>query len=115
MVRQKSLFLLRVQDALWSSILVNPTEYIKLNQAALKEAYTFATDWLKTRQISYRPAHAGHFVLIDLREYLGLSSSENEEKQVAKEVELLNEFVEEGVYVGPGESRAVGSRAATGH
>lgn len=91
---------------MWSSLLASPslTEYISLNQSALAEAYSFVTDWLRTHSLPYRPSYAGHFVLVDLRDCLGLFESDSKEQQRKKEVQLLEELVDEGVFLGPGES-----------
>ncbi|ORY74075.1 pyridoxal phosphate-dependent transferase [Leucosporidium creatinivorum] len=91
-------------DAMWSSLLASPSlpDYIELNQAALAEAYRFTTSWLRARSLPYRPAYAGHFVLVDLRQYLGPLENDLKDQQLKKEVELLEELVEEGVFLGPG-------------
>lgn len=90
---------------MWSSLLASPAlpEYIQFNQTALAEAYSFTTSWLHTRALPYRPAYAGHFVLIDLRQYVGLLNDDSKEQQLKKEVQLLEELVDEGVFLGPGE------------
>lgn len=60
-------------DATWCSLLLNlrkRDEYITLNQAALREAYDYATTWLESHAIPYRPSSAGHFVFCDFRKFL---------------------------------------------
>ncbi|KAL8276984.1 hypothetical protein RQP46_010619 [Phenoliferia psychrophenolica] len=92
-------------DALWSSLLTSPNLplYLTLNQAALSSAYKFTTTWLTSHSIPFRPAHSGHFVLIDLRAFLPTSSKTDLEGELA----LLAKFVSEGVYLGPGFSYGV--------
>ena len=92
------------QDALWSSSsLLNSPDlplYLSLNQAALSDAYKSTTSWLALHAIPFRPAHSGHFVLIDLRSFL-LTTSHTD---LGGELALLDKFVSEGVYLGPGVS-----------
>ncbi|KAK4699704.1 hypothetical protein P7C70_g6555, partial [Phenoliferia sp. Uapishka_3] len=91
-------------DALWSGLLSSsslPT-YLKLNQERLASAYEFVTTWLRTHRIPYRPCHAGHFILIDLRGHLP-----HAEPKLKAELALLGKFVDAGVYLGPGFSYAV--------
>lgn len=89
---------------MWSSLLSSPSlpSYITANQAALSSAYAFTTDWLRVHDLPYRPANAGHFILVDFRAHIGLLEGDTREEQVAREVQLLNEFVAEGVFIAPG-------------
>ncbi|KAM0786364.1 hypothetical protein ACM66B_001834 [Microbotryomycetes sp. NB124-2] len=93
-------------DIIFSALLESPelSDYIKRNQAALSESYAYTTSWLKQRNIPYSPAQAGHYVLIDLREYLVGAKGVGEADLLAGEIGLLNKMVEAGVYLGPGHS-----------
>lgn len=85
---------------MWSSLLASPElgNYVKANQRALGEAYSHVTSWLKRRSIPYVPAHAGHFVLIDLRAFCSREVGPTREG----EVELARRLLDAGVYLGPG-------------
>lgn len=90
-------------DSMWSSLLASAElpDYIRKNQEALGEAYAYVTSWLRDRSIPYRPANAGHFVLIDLRKFCASPASVN------AEIALAQEMLQGGVYLGPGFSYAV--------
>ncbi|BGP33416.1 hypothetical protein JCM10296v2_005217 [Rhodotorula toruloides] len=92
-------------DALWSGLLLDSTalpHYLSLNRSRLTSAYTRATSFLQTHQISYRPAQAGHFVWIDLSRFL--PTQDEEGKVLADDVEreevLVQRFLRHGVNLG---------------
>lgn len=91
-----------MQDVLWSNLLLDPVglpTYLALNKARLGEAYRRATAFLQKHDIPYRPAHAGHFVWIDLRRYLPESDEEGTPLvgEAEREVELVKRFLTHGI------------------
>lgn len=63
----------RVQDHLWSGLLLDPVglpEYLDLNRDLLASSYQLAVSFLTSHRIPFRHSNAGHFIWIDLREYL---------------------------------------------
>ncbi|KAG0658669.1 hypothetical protein C6P46_005665 [Rhodotorula mucilaginosa] len=94
-------------DVLWSNLLLDPVglpTYLALNKARLGEAYRRATAFLQKHDIPYRPAHAGHFVWIDLRRYLPESDEEGTPLvgEAEREVELVKRFLAHGINLGRG-------------
>lgn len=90
------------QDALWSGLLLDSValpHYLALNRSRLTSAYARATSFLKTHQISYRPAQAGHFVWVDLSRYLPTQDEEGKvlEDIVEREEMLVQKFLRHGV------------------
>lgn len=93
---------LPLQDVLWSNLLLNPVglpTYLALNKSRLAEAYRRATTFLQKHAIPYRPAHAGHFVWIDLRRFLPTADVEGNrlESESEQEVELVKRFLAHGI------------------
>ncbi|CEQ41537.1 SPOSA6832_03261, partial [Sporobolomyces salmonicolor] len=105
-------------DILWSALL-NSDElpfYLEENQKRLAKGYRYLAAWLKVQGLPFRPANAGHFVLVDFREHakkmakkVGKAVGEEgmEGPTTEQEVALLDKFVDAGVYLGPGFSYAV--------
>lgn len=60
-------------DTLWSALL-NDTkflaEFFVENRAKLTEAYEYTTGWLQHHGLPYVPAHAAHFLMVDVRPVL---------------------------------------------
>lgn len=60
-------------DALWSAML-NDTKFLAgflvENRGKLTEAYEYTTGWLRYHGLAYVPAHAAHFLMVDVRSVL---------------------------------------------
>ncbi|KAF9455981.1 pyridoxal phosphate-dependent transferase [Collybia nuda] len=60
-------------DALWSALL-NDTKILAnffiMNRSKLTEAYEYVTGWLRYQNLPYIPAHAAHFLMVDMRSVL---------------------------------------------
>ena len=94
-------------DHLWSGLLLDPVglpEYLDLNRAQLASAYAVATAFLDAHKIPYRSSNAGHFIWIDLREYLPTHDSAGRllEPGMAQEDELTARFTANRVNVARG-------------
>ncbi|GAA6017441.1 hypothetical protein JCM11491_006660 [Sporobolomyces phaffii] len=95
-------------DILWSSLLLDPValpQYLEMNRSRLAQAYARATEWLERWDIPYRRSNAGHFVFIDLREYLPERSAEDDrflETGIEREEELAKHFLRNGINVARG-------------
>ncbi|GAA6028536.1 hypothetical protein JCM8097_007269 [Rhodosporidiobolus ruineniae] len=102
-------------DILWSALLDSPelSTFLTLNRRALSRSYSFLSAWLRSHNIAYRPANAGHFILADFREHVRKiepsgSQAVEENPSKGQEVAFLNKLVDEAkVYLGPGFSYAV--------
>jgi len=70
--------------------------FLTTNQRRLSEAYSRAITLLSDAKIPYLPAQAGHYIWIDLREYV--SGSRNQEH------ELFRKILQNGVYIALGDA-----------
>ncbi|KAF9116444.1 hypothetical protein BGX27_002476 [Mortierella sp. AM989] len=79
-------------------------KFAKTNQARLAESYTLAVDTLREHNIPYIPAQGGHFLWVDLRQYIPQSfaaAASAGERKIERN--LWNAMLDEGVFLNPGE------------
>ncbi|KAG0237557.1 hypothetical protein BGW41_008357 [Actinomortierella wolfii] len=77
--------------------------FTKTNQQRLAESYTFASDFLRSHDIPFIPAHAGHFLWMDLRKYIPASLTASAlAGDRAAELKLWHAMIDEGAYVNLG-------------
>ncbi|KPV74217.1 uncharacterized protein RHOBADRAFT_54068 [Rhodotorula graminis WP1] len=90
-------------DALLASLLLSPSlpDFVALNQSRLAAAYARVTSFLREHGVPYRPAHAGHFVWVDLRAWLEGGGSEGP-SELEKEATLARMLWSHGVNLGRG-------------
>ncbi|GJJ69679.1 hypothetical protein EMPS_02027 [Entomortierella parvispora] len=78
-------------------------EFTSTNQKRLAASYTFAVDTLRKHQIPYLPAQGGHFLWMDLRQYIPpafkAAAAQGDRNQ---EYLLWRAMLNEGVYVNLG-------------
>ncbi|GAA5879679.1 hypothetical protein JCM3774_002406 [Rhodotorula dairenensis] len=107
-------------DILWSAILDSAElpEYLAQNRCAVARTYTYLTSWLQAHDIAYRPATAGHFVIVDFRKQVESlarqdalqkqkedpprSQFEGKSQRFEYEIALFHRLLDGGVYLGPG-------------
>jgi bifunctional pyridoxal-dependent enzyme with beta-cystathionase and maltose regulon repressor activities len=82
--------------------------FIKKNQKRLAKSYTVAVDTLRAHNIPFVPAQGGHFIWIDLRQYippslLHLAEAGHREAEYM----LFKTMIDEGVYLNLGEAFAM--------
>ena len=70
--------------------------FLTTNQRRLSEAYSRVVTLLSDSKIPYLPAQAGHYIWIDLREYV--SGNRNQEH------ELFRKILQNGVYIALGDA-----------
>lgn len=89
-------------DAIWSALLLDDKarlQFIEENQKRLAQAYERATSWLREHGVPYRPAYAGHFLWLDVRQWCkGDKPTKDDEMQLAMRC------LDKGVFVAPGSS-----------
>ncbi|KAG0206085.1 hypothetical protein BGX28_002444 [Mortierella sp. GBA30] len=95
-------------EAMLIKLLENPDtidQFTKTNQKRLAESYTLAVDTLREHNIPFIPAQGGHFIWIDLRQYIpsGLVSSATAGDRAAEYL-LWRAMLDEGVYVNLGQA-----------
>ncbi|KAF9128926.1 hypothetical protein BGW39_004615 [Mortierella sp. 14UC] len=79
--------------------------FIRTNQARLAESYTCTVDTLRKHNIPYIPAQGGHFIWIDLRQFIPttlVSAARAGERSA--EYLVWRAMLKEGVYVNLGEA-----------
>lgn len=80
-------------------------DFTKTNQARLAESYTHTVDTLREHNIPFLPAQGGHFIWIDLRQFIPshlVSSAQAGERSA--EYLVWRAMLKEGVYVNLGEA-----------
>lgn len=95
-----------VADRLWSGLLLDEVQlplYIKMNKQRMSDAYRTATNWLERHEIPFRPANAGHFIVMDLSRFLSyVDNSGRKLSPVEAEEQLANRLMLGGVNVARG-------------
>ncbi|KAF8985539.1 hypothetical protein BGZ46_003828 [Entomortierella lignicola] len=95
-------------EAMITKLLEDPETidvFTKTNQARLAESYTVAVDILREHNIPFIPAQGGHFLWMDLSQFIppsyaaAASAGEHE-----IEYKLWYEMLDQGVYVNPGDA-----------
>ncbi|KAF9361442.1 hypothetical protein BGX26_003186 [Mortierella sp. AD094] len=79
--------------------------FTKTNQARLAESYTLTVDTLRKLNIPFLPAQGGHFLWVDLRQYIPQSfaaAASAGEREI--EYKLWHAMLDEGVYLNLGEA-----------
>lgn len=94
-------------DHLWSGLLLDPVglpKYLALNRSLLASSYALAAAFLGTHGIPFRRSNAGHFIWIDLRQYLPTQDGSGRAlgEGMAREEELAARFTANGVNVARG-------------
>ncbi|KAF9808800.1 hypothetical protein IEO21_07728 [Rhodonia placenta] len=99
-------------DALWSALLTDKAylpAFFRRNQAKLREAYEYMTQWLTFHGLPYIPSCAGHFLMVDMRpvlsdhdRYASILSVGHEDAMREKETALYNLLLAHKVTVIPG-------------
>lgn len=91
-----------------TKLLENPKtieRFTKTNQRRLAKSYTFAVDTLRAHRIPFVPAQGGHFIWIDLRQYIPpslVSVAAAGDREA--EYRLFKAMLSQGVYVNLGEA-----------
>lgn len=95
-------------EAMLTKLLSDPIvieEFTTTNQARLAESYTCTVDTLREHNIPYLPAQGGHFIWIDLRQYIPSSLvGASQAGERTAEYLLWRAMLENGVYVNLGEA-----------
>ncbi|CAO1625630.1 unnamed protein product [Parajaminaea phylloscopi] len=78
--------------------------YFEENHRRMTNAYRYVVDWAKHHNIGYVPAHAGHFVMLDLSNFLGVKEEKDDKEGRAAEEKLVQRFMDNKVFVAPGTS-----------
>ncbi|KAG0063537.1 pyridoxal phosphate-dependent transferase [Linnemannia elongata] len=95
-------------EAMLTKLLSDPVvieDFTKTNQARLAESYTHTVDTLREHNIPFLPAQGGHFIWIDLRQFIPshlVSSAQAGERSA--EYLVWRAMLKEGVYVNLGEA-----------
>ncbi|KAG0272847.1 hypothetical protein BGZ95_011353, partial [Linnemannia exigua] len=95
-------------EAMLTKLLSDPIvieDFTKTNQARLAESYTCTVDTLRKYKIPYLPAQGGHFIWIDLRQFIPsnlVSAAQAGERSA--EYLVWRAMLKEGVYVNLGEA-----------
>ncbi|KAG0239692.1 hypothetical protein BGX31_002543 [Mortierella sp. GBA43] len=98
-------------EAMVTKLLEDPEtieRFVKKNQKRLAKSYTVAVDTLRAHNIPFLPAQGGHFIWVDLRQYIPpplLHLAEAGHREA--EYRLFKTMVDEGVYVNLGEAFAM--------
>ncbi|KAF9934991.1 hypothetical protein FBU30_009414 [Linnemannia zychae] len=95
-------------EAMITKLLSDPVvieDFTRTNQTRLAESYTYTVDTLRAHNIPYIPAQGGHFLWIDLRQFIpsGLVSSAQAGERSAEHL-VWRAMLDEGVYVNLGEA-----------
>ncbi|KAI1300513.1 hypothetical protein EDD11_006172 [Mortierella claussenii] len=95
-------------EAMVTKLLEDPETietFTKTNQRRLAESYTYTVDTLRKHHIPYVPAQGGHFLWMDLRQYIPISfKSAADAGQRDAEYLLWRAMLDEGVYLNLGEA-----------
>ncbi|KAG0284236.1 hypothetical protein BGZ96_011378 [Linnemannia gamsii] len=80
-------------------------KFTKTNQARLAESYTCTVETLREHNIPYLPAQGGHFIWIDLRQFIPSSLvGASQAGERSAEYLVWRAMLKEGVYVNLGEA-----------
>lgn len=88
-------------DALISGLLNDAPKlenYLSTNILRMQSAYARMTSWLEQHHIPYVPAAAGHYVFVNLRQFLPSGPADDAER----EAQLWLDLLDGGVYLAPG-------------
>lgn len=97
-----------IQDALWNSIIGDEktlTWYLNEAQSKAGEALQFVTEWLDKMKIQHSNPVAGHFIFVDLRNFLPKHDKDGKDLKTGQEQEgeLFQRLLfKHSVYVAPG-------------
>ncbi|PWN26670.1 PLP-dependent transferase [Jaminaea rosea] len=73
------------------------------NHRRMTIAYRYLTQWAQRQGIGYVAANSGHFVMLDLRPYLGVKGGDDGDDAARKaETDLSQRFIDARVFVAPG-------------
>lgn len=89
---------------LWAALLNDEKYldwYLATNRHRLTKTYDYMKAFLRHHQIPYVPSNAGHFLLVDLRNFIKPADDGVETRKIA-EAKLSSLFITNGVYVAPG-------------
>lgn len=95
-------------ESMLIKLLENPEtidRFTKTNQKRLAESYTLTVNTLRAHRIPYIPAQGGHFIWIDLRQFIppslvNIAAAGDR----GAEYRLFNSMLDQGVYVNLGEA-----------
>lgn len=81
--------------------------YVKENRRRLSASYEYIVDWASHHKVPYVPSNAGHFVMLDFRQFLRdftPEGSKDDDDESARKAEgaLLMHLLEHRVFLGPG-------------
>lgn len=92
---------------LWAALLNDEKYldwYLATNRSRLTETYNYVTCFFKHHKIPYVSSNAGHFLLIDLRQFLKSKDENDDVTTINKDAELSlsSRFIDYGVFIAPG-------------